>query len=320
MEKPKETKLYLYDIVTMAVCFIYSLCAFANTGKLDLRLFFFRVDYGLLYGSLFLVLPVIIFFMIKRLGETRGRAASFVRIFYVQALCGLFFKESIVLSQLFFDGASLDRIFADADLFIFGLQPSVRFHQSVPDSAAVTELFFLGYFFFYPLVMVGWWWLFFRGRIAEAVRAVQIVTISFYLHYLFYIFFPVQGPKYYFMELYVKWYDRFDGYLVTDFMKMVFDNMNLAGAAFPSSHVALALVSLILNFKYNRKLGWFFLLPTLLLYCSTVFLYAHYAVDVMGGLATGLLCWYLVPRIVDRLPLPKGVLPRLLERVIQPGR
>ncbi|MBN1533770.1 MAG: phosphatase PAP2 family protein [Spirochaetes bacterium] len=309
MDELKENRLFLYDRLSMAVCLIYSLCAFANMGKLEIRVLSIRADYGIVYGTLFLALPLFIYFMIRRLGESNSKAALFVRIFYVQLLCGFFFKESIVLSQLFSGGASYDALFASADHFLFGMQPSITFHQSVPESPLLTEIFFMGYFFFYPLVTVGWWWLFFRGRIEEAVRSLQIVTVSFYIHYLFYIFFPVMGPKYYFMELYVKWYDRFDGYLITDFMKGVFNNMDLGGAAFPSSHVAISLVSLGLNFKYNRPLAWAFLPFTMMLYLSTVFLYAHYAVDVIGGLCTGFLCLVGVPRLVDR-----EAVTRLFER------
>ena len=79
-------------------------------------------------------------------------------------------------------------------------------------------------------------------------------------------------------------------------MKGVFGRLNLGGAAFPSSHVAVALVALLLNWKHNRCIAPLYLPFTLLLCASTVYLYAHYFVDVPAGLLAGLGLYFLVPR------------------------
>ncbi|GAI04376.1 unnamed protein product, partial [marine sediment metagenome] len=78
----------------------------------------------------------------------------------------------------------------------------------------------------------------------------------------------------------------------------LFNNTNLGGAAFPSSHVALALISFILNWRYNRYLVPAYLPLTILLFISTVYLYAHYFIDIPAGIVAGILLYLLVPLLL----------------------
>jgi membrane-associated phospholipid phosphatase len=116
--------------------------------------------------------------------------------------------------------------------------------------------------------------------------------------YVWFIFFPVKGPKYYFAELNRMWYTNFQGFLFTKVMKGLFNNTNLGGAAFPSSHVALALIAFILNCRYNRYLVPVYLPLTILLFISTIYLYAHYFIDIPAGIVTGILLYLLVPLLI----------------------
>ncbi|RLJ09694.1 MAG: hypothetical protein DRP15_02800 [Candidatus Aenigmatarchaeota archaeon] len=78
-------------------------------------------------------------------------------------------------------------------------------------------------------------------------------------------------------------------------MKEIFNNARLGGAAFPSSHVAISLIALFLNRKYNKYLIPIYFPFTITLFISTVYLYAHYFVDVLGGVFIGILFYYYVP-------------------------
>ena len=254
-----------------------------------------RLDREILYGLLFLALVPLLLLLFRLLNPARGRPAQFVRLFYPQALYLLFFPESILLSQLFYGGRSLDAFFARADGWLFGFQPALEMHRALPAHPALVETFFFGYFMLLPAH---------HRRLVGALlpaappgggagphRHHRLLPLMF----VFFALFPVQGPKYYFAELRSAWYGNFHGYLITGFMRGAFDRMNLAGAAFPSSHVVIATVALLLNRRHNPALAWAFLPLTLLLYASTVYLYAHYAVDVLAGLAVGLLLAWRCP-------------------------
>jgi membrane-associated phospholipid phosphatase len=100
-------------------------------------------------------------------------------------------------------------------------------------------------------------------------------------------------------------------------MKGMFANMNLAGAAFPSSHVAMSLIALILNWRYNRRLAVGLVPPTLLLMASTVYIYAHYLVDVLAGLLAGLVLCRLLPYLLELLDRRLRRADKLLGRLLR---
>lgn len=66
-------------------------------------------------------------------------------------------------------------------------------------------------------------------------------------------------------------------------------------AAFPSSHVGISTVLMLLAWQSkNRKLFWILMVFYVLLCLSTVYIYAHYAIDVIGGWLSALLMFTLL--------------------------
>ena len=148
------------------------------------------------------------------------------------------------------------------------------------------------------------------------VYVIDLVTISHYLLYIFYVFFPVQGPKYYFPKERQRIYERLDGLVFTSYVKKVFGQMNLAGAAFPSSHVALSLLSLFLYFQSSTVLGIALVPLVLLVFRSTVYVFSHYVVDSIAGLAVGVVLFLLVPWLVKILEPAMAVVDAALGVVL----
>ena len=63
-------------------------------------------------------------------------------------------------------------------------------------------------------------------------------------------------------------------------------------AAFPSSHVGISTVILLLAWHSGNKRLFLVLLPFFILMCfSTVYILAHYAIDALAGLLTGALMY-----------------------------
>jgi membrane-associated phospholipid phosphatase len=75
------------------------------------------------------------------------------------------------------------------------------------------------------------------------------------------------------------------------------DDAVTTGAAFPSSHVAVSLMMTIFVAKTARKLLPLYLVDLALIMVATVYLHAHWATDVAGGLIAAAI---LVP-ILDRI-------------------
>jgi membrane-associated phospholipid phosphatase len=71
-------------------------------------------------------------------------------------------------------------------------------------------------------------------------------------------------------------------------MGWIYEHFETPGAAFPSSHVAVALCTLYFSFRYLRAIRWVHLVMALLLCASTVYGRYHYVVDVVAGALTAL--------------------------------
>ena len=248
-------------------------------------------------GVFYIGAIAIVVLVVRYGGPSTSRLIGFLRTFYVQLFYIFYFTDCIRLSQFLYGGRSLDWLFLRLEELIFGFQPALRFSQVLSGSPLVNELFFFAYFFYYALIVSGPWILFLRGNRVEAARGLFLITAGFAFLYVFYILFPVQGPKYAIDSLRRSWYSEFSGVVFTPIMTTIFGNTNLAGAAFPSSHVAMATVALLYNRKHNPRLAAVFVLPTLLLFFSTVYIYAHYVVDVIAGIPVGLLVYYGIPSL-----------------------
>jgi membrane-associated phospholipid phosphatase len=75
-------------------------------------------------------------------------------------------------------------------------------------------------------------------------------------------------------------------------MGWVYHTFEAPGAAFPSSHVAVAIGTVCFSFRYLRSIRWSHLVIVVLLCLATIYCRYHYAVDVLAG---GLTAAVLVP-------------------------
>ena len=65
-------------------------------------------------------------------------------------------------------------------------------------------------------------------------------------------------------------------------------------AAFPSSHVGISIIALLLAWRSRSKGLVFALLPFVVLICfATVYIRAHYAIDVLGGIIAAIAFYFL---------------------------
>ena len=64
-------------------------------------------------------------------------------------------------------------------------------------------------------------------------------------------------------------------------------------AAFPSSHVGISTVCMLLAWhSRSKRLFWLFMPFYILLCLSTVYIQAHYVIDALAGLVTGALFYF----------------------------
>ena len=289
-----------FVVVFLSIVFAGFSFAFPDTGLSP----FASLARGTFMGLLFLAIAILAL-LLPFLKPEAPALFRFFRTFYPQLLLPLFFEESIILSAEVMRGLAFDGLIARIDKTLFGFQPSRRFHESLAGIPAINELMFGAYFLYYVLFAVTPWIPWLLGRRETAEREIFVYVSMMTIIFIWYLFFRVEGPKYWFNDLRSVGYGEFSGGIFVDFFQNVFRNTRLDGAAFPSTHVAFSLLMTIFAFRQSRRFLWLYVPAFILIACATVYIYAHYFTDILGGMAVTLLLepflWRLYPRLARRL-------------------
>ena len=72
-------------------------------------------------------------------------------------------------------------------------------------------------------------------------------------------------------------------------------------AAFPSSHIGVSTILILLAFRAKKGLAAALFPFYVLLCCATVYIKAHYLVDAFAGLASGVILYFTTSRIFSVL-------------------
>lgn len=238
-----------------------------------------------------------------------SRATVFLRVLFQMSLLSYWYPDTFEFNRIF---PNLDHLFASMDFSLFGCQPAIEF-EKVCGSLFWREAFNMGYWLYYPMIAVISVYYFFACP-KEAERCTFIIIASFFIYYFIYMFLPVAGPQFYFPVIgedaavagvYPEIGNYFNlhpeisiaqegkGGLFTELVGMAQSAGERPTAAFPSSHIGVTTIIVILAYRAKK---WLFaaMFPVyLLLCCATVYIKAHYLVDAIGGVITGVLFYML---------------------------
>lgn len=231
-----------------------------------------------------------------------NRWLGFIRQFYPIPLYIAFYRETELLNQMFNTGF-WDVHFLRLEQQLFGMQPGLELMLRFP-SRWIAELLYASYFSYYLMIAGIGIALLVRDR-RQFAHFVSVVSFVFYVCYTIYIFVPVVGPRIVHrgtvaQPLPPEVIPAFDlaapasveGAVFYRLMGWIYDCFEAAGAAFPSSHVAVAWCTVFFSFRYLRPIRHVHAVVAVLLSISTVYGRYHYVVDVLAGL---LLAAVLVP-------------------------
>ncbi len=236
----------------------------------------------------------------------RQRALDLLRHFYPILFYTAFYRETGILNRLFVR-SYLDGFFASLDKALFGYQPTAYLMRAFPYTW-VSELFYASYFSYYVMIVGVGLALYFKSKKAF-FRYVSVVSFVFYICYLTYIFVPVIGGRAFWASIEgLPQAELFNFYPLAfpdsvqagpffHIMDFIYVHFEAEGAAFPSSHVAVALCSLYFSWIYLPKIRQIHSVVVILLCISTVYCRYHYVVDVFAGVVTAVLLVYAGDRL-----------------------
>lgn len=275
----KSLKLTPSELITLTYILITTLIIAFTWGRLESP--FFLLSVRILVAGGILILAA------ANRWYPDSKAFWFVRNMLWLALIVYWYPETYYLGKGIMP-TSLDHLFVDADQWLFGCQPFLEFSKAFPQ-LWLNELMNFGYFSYFFMILGTSLFFYFRRR-EISQKAIFIVLCSFFMYYLIFIFLPVMGPQFYFPAPENSIPDAgLFRYLLINFQSV---GENPTGA-FPSSHVGICVINLILLYKYARK-GFYMLLPiAIVLVCSTIYIKAHYLIDVIAGFISAPLIYWL---------------------------
>ena len=264
---------------------------------------------AMLWGRLRVLVMTIALWAVYRMIPCR--ITKMVRIIAQMALLAWWYPDTYEINRMF---PNLDHIFAGWEQNLFGCQPALLFAKALP-WAVVSELMSMGYFMYYPMIALVSFYYFFC-RYYEAERAVFVMLSSFFIYYLIYIYVPVAGPTFYFdavgiseitKGIFPALGDYFNshtnclptpGYTDGIFYQLVEDAKNAGErptAAFPSSHVGVSTICMLLVWHAGNRKMLYVMLPFYIFLClATVYIQAHYLIDAIAGLISAVVIYFVL--------------------------
>jgi membrane-associated phospholipid phosphatase len=245
------------------------------------------------------------------------RLTMFLRIAVQMVFLSWWYPDTYELNRML---PNLDHMFAGCEQAVFGCQPALLFAQKVP-WGWFSELMCMGYISYFPMMTILLIY-YFSYRYNEFLKAAFVLLGAFFIFYVIFIFLPVTGPQFYYLavgpeKIAASVFPNLGDWFLTHSERMavpgwtdgffyhILEMAHNAGerptAAFPSSHVGITTVVMLLaHHTHCRKLvrG---MLPFYILMClSTVYILAHYAIDALTGLFTGVVLYFVLIRLSKR--------------------
>ncbi|NDW13060.1 phosphatase PAP2 family protein [Bacteroides sp. 214] len=242
--------------------------------------------------------------------------SAFVRIAIQMALLSYWYPDTFEFNRVL---PNLDHVFATWEQSLFGCQPAVLFSQYLPQ-IWVSEPLNMGYFFYYPMILlVTMYYFVYHFEWFEKLSFVLVA--AFFIYYFVYIFVPCAGPQFYFpvigsenvdLGIFPSIGDYFNQnsevLLAPDYEQGFFYNLVKASqqvgerptAAFPSSHVGISTILMIMAWRANKKLFWSLFVFYIFLCLATVYIQAHYLIDSIVGFFSAFGLYVLVTKMFKK--------------------
>ena len=204
----------------------------------------------------------------------------------------------------------LDPFFIRLEAALFGTQPSLAFMDWAP-YLPVSELAYASYFSYYVMIAGVGLALYVRDR-RHFFHYISVISFVFYVCYLDLHLRARRRPAHLRRTGAGVPAPPVAHALPTTFppaitvgpffqiMRWIYQMFEAPGAAFPSSHVAIALATVYFSFRYLRRIRWVHLAVAVLLCTATVYCRYHYVVDVVAGALTAGLLIPLANRLYVR--------------------
>nr|MBN2277884.1 phosphatase PAP2 family protein [candidate division Zixibacteria bacterium] len=281
-----KCKIYPFDIIILIYLSLLSI----------LILLFGRPLYLYFDELLFnLGITALILMIIRYLSDTDRKIVLLFRLLYPAVLFTFFYRETGGLMHLIFPDF-LDYQLTGLERSFFGDNPTLWLDRNLLN-VWLTEILSLTYFLYYPMIPVFLLMAFIKKEYLVIEKSLAAICLTFFICYLIFIFYPIEGPRYFFAEKYIN---SISGPIFRPMVELVQAKGSVHGGAMPSSHFGEALVMLIFCLKYYKKAAIIFLVIDIGMALGTFYGRYHYVSDVIVGGIIGSVVTIIVMKYYER--------------------
>jgi membrane-associated phospholipid phosphatase len=217
--------------------------------------------------------------LLGRASTIRWTVAAFARRTLPIFLAPFIYSEMAALNDLFFPQTYFDEVVVGWELSVFGenMALTLRDHWA---RGLLSEYLHFAYFSYYFLPLMLWGSLALQRRWRANEEFLTVLSLSFVTCMMWFLLFPVAGPYHHFGPADPEAMGR----VFPPLVHSVIESGSSQGTAFPSSHVAVAGVVLLMALlRDRRRMGpvMIFLVPALAL--GAIYGGFHYAIDALVG-------------------------------------
>ena len=241
----------------------------------------------------------VIVFLFARVTDRSPGLLRFLASFYPMFFFFGGYLQTERMNRIFFD-QFLDPLFRRIEYGLFGTEPAIVLAEHFPQWW-VSEYMHFAYFTYYLLFPIMGIILYLRKDRRLFEEYMFTLCSSFYVYFLIFIALPVAGGES--MGLPTT---PADGPF-TRIMGVIYQNFEVGGGAFPSSHVGIATLLVIYAFRHLRRpMAWIYAVLCVSLTIATVYCRYHYAIDAISGILTGFALTFFWRRVYWAHTEPTG--------------
>lgn len=235
------------------------------------------------YFIFLIVLYTLFFFITWLMARWRQNVMGDKRInsvlFFYPVVLFLCMYESLSVLLPYFNDRRYDTFIEALDNMFLGVSPTIWLQQYT--APWLTELMYLFYFIYFPLPLILIIDLLRKQQFRATEKIIFTLFICYYSAYICYFIVPVMGPRYFLASQYSI---PLDGLMFSEPIRVL---VNFGEPSqldcFPSLHAAILLVTLMLAFRFQRKMFYYIFPPGVGIMISLIYLRYHYFTDVVAG-------------------------------------
>lgn len=198
---------------------------------------------------------------------------------------------------------SIDTPLAMFDQWLWGVQPTVWAQQFA--NPILTDVLIVSYASLFPLPLALLLGLYVSDRRDCFRELATAVILCILCGFILYLTFPAGPPRFYLTDYEPARLPSFTGLYDWTDRTLDYANQMIVHSSFPSLHAALSFIALRYAFRRDfwpvawRWLGPLYVVLTLTLWISTIYLRHHWTPDLAAGLVLGFICAFVARAITQ---------------------